>query len=144
MGLFRIEISKRRLILAKHLHFGIGYQTFGYRFFPEVPYWWVEADLRSCQELGFDALITLAVLGKLDENASSFSRKLTFLDSSPLFLSIFAQGIGEGRSDCAVLVVDICNPDSFKAAVTRGAGKYRPFLVRFVFSFVWKMSETSR
>ena len=58
MGLFRIEISKRRLILAKHLHFGIGYQTFGYRFFPEVPYWWVEADLRSCRELGFDALIT--------------------------------------------------------------------------------------
>eukprot|EP00434_Breviolum_minutum_P007305 symbB.v1.2.006449.t1/scaffold384.1/size215671/22 len=44
--------------------------------FIEVPYWWVEADLRSC--------------------------------------------IGEGRSDCAVLVVDICNPDSFKAAVTRG------------------------
>lgn len=40
------------------------------------------------------------------------------------------QGIGEGRSDCAVLVVDICNPDSFKAAVTRGTGK-TPFLAAF-------------
>lgn len=45
--------------------------------FVEVPYWWVEADLRSCM----------------------------------------ADGAG---NDCALLVVDVCNPDSFKAAVTRG------------------------
>lgn len=45
--------------------------------FVEVPYWWVEADLRICM----------------------------------------ADGAG---NDCALLVVDVCNPDSFKAAVTRG------------------------
>jgi len=28
-----------------------------------------------------------------------------------------ADGAG---NDCALLVVDVCNPDSFKAAVTRG------------------------
>lgn len=78
--------------MVKHLHFGIGCQTFGYHFsHVEVPYWWVEADLRSCKGLGFDALITLAVLGKLDGNVSSFARNLDFWDSSPLSLQIFGQ-----------------------------------------------------
>ncbi|CAJ1346520.1 unnamed protein product, partial [Effrenium voratum] len=45
--------------------------------FIEVPYWWVEADLRRRVQDG-------------------------------------------SCRDCAVLVVDVCNPDSFQAALTRG------------------------
>lgn len=35
------------------------------------------------------------------------------------------RGLEEGTgNDCALLIVDVCNPDSFKAAVTRGAGTW--------------------
>ena len=104
MGLFQIDISKRGLY-GETFALWDRLSDLWLPFCPvEVPYWWVEADLRSCKGLGFDALITLAVLGKLDGHASSFARNFDFSDSSPLSLHIFGQILNP--SD----VLDILNP----------------------------------